>query len=383
MENLPTLVVNKIKKVYIGSNELSPFHDCYADDNLILRLAAGRYFAHYAGENTETCYWALRKTAALYDVPERPIEISGKDVVPFLEKILTRTVADMNVGRGRYTLACTHFGGIFMDGIVFRLAVDKFWFVQPDGDLKTWLLAHQEGYRVNITDPGSRVLQIQGPNSFQILSDLTDGALDHQFGYFHSGFFTLDNQEVYISRTGWSGELGYEIYTQGTTTNCTRLWKRICDIGFNHGMVFSSMQSLNIRRIEAGIFDSGSDFDDSLTPYEVGLIKFVDFRNKSFKGRDALLSSPKSIRLYGIICKESVPAAGDKIFYEGTQVGEVTTGAWSPYFKAGIGYVLLHNPNEWARRSLLKKNGTDQTFPIEITSLPFYDKDKIIPRKIT
>ena len=373
---------NKIKKVYIGSNELSPFHECYSSEHLILRLAAGRYFAHYAGENTEATYWALRETAVLYDVPERPIEISGKDVVQFLEKIFSRTIEDMSEGRGRYTLACTHVGGIFMDGIIFRLATDKFWFVQPDGDLKTWLLAHQENYRVKITDPLSRALQIQGPKSFQILKDLTNGALDQQFGYFHSGFFTLDNQEVYISRTGWSGELGYEIYTNGNTTNCPQLWKYICDVGSKHGMVFSSMQSLNIRRIEAGILDSGSDFDHSLTPYEVGLIKFVDFENKNFKGRNALLASPQDNRLFGITCKETTPASGDEVFFENTQIGKVTTGAWSPYFKAGIGYVLLHNANEWTQRALLKKEGLNKCVPIEIVSLPFLDPNKIIPRTI-
>ena len=89
MKNSISSDSNKIKKVYIGSNELSPFHECYSSEHLILRLAAGRYFAHYAGENTEATYWALRETAVLYDVPERPIEISGKDVVQFLEKIFS------------------------------------------------------------------------------------------------------------------------------------------------------------------------------------------------------------------------------------------------------------------------------------------------------
>ena len=88
------------------------------------------------------------------------MEISGPDVLSFLEYIFARKISDLKQGHGRYAIACTHQGGVFMDGILFRLDDDRFWFVQPDGSLDTWLLAHKCDFDVHITDPHSRVLQI-------------------------------------------------------------------------------------------------------------------------------------------------------------------------------------------------------------------------------
>ena len=100
-----------------------------------------------------------------------------------------------------------------MDGILFRLDDKKYWFVHPDGDLDTWFLAHKHNYNVSISDPQSRVLQLQGPKSLAVMNLATNGGVDHCMGYFKAGFFTIGEQSVFISRTGWTGELGYEIYT--------------------------------------------------------------------------------------------------------------------------------------------------------------------------
>ena len=96
-------------------------------------LCAGRFFAHYYSDDPVAAYWAMRQKAVLYDVPERPLEVSGPDALHFLEMIFSRKISNLKVGRGYYTIACTFGGGIFMDGILFRLAPDRYWFVQPDG----------------------------------------------------------------------------------------------------------------------------------------------------------------------------------------------------------------------------------------------------------
>ena len=241
MSDLPSRDPARIFPTFVGSNELSPFHHCYANESTVLQLAAGRFFAHQNGDDPVAGYWALRKHAALYDVPERPVEISGPDAVPFLERILARRIADMRPGRARYVLACTHQGGIFMDGILFRRTDDQFWFVHPDGDLDTWLLAHSPGFDIKLSDPQSRVLQLQGPKSYQIMHDASSGTISEDLKYFHSGFYDLGGQQVYVSRTGWTGEMGYEIYAQGDLTDCPRLWHHLMEKGKPHGMVFSSM----------------------------------------------------------------------------------------------------------------------------------------------
>ena len=382
MNDHPTLNPANIFATYVGSNELSPFHNCYANENTVLRLAAGRFYAHHNGEDVISSYWALRKKAALFDVPERPVEIAGPDAVAFLDYLVARKIKDMEVGRGRYVLICTHEGGIFMDGILFRLAENRFWLVHPDGDLDMWLLAHSRGFDVKVSDPKSRVLQLQGPKSFRIMQDATRGAITQNFRYFHSGLFNFDGQQVYVSRTGWTGELGYEIYTLGEQTDCPRLWKHLMQEGEPYGMVFSSMQAMNIRRIEAGILDSGSDFDSSMTPFEAGLEKFVDFSKKGFMGHDALRTATPGTRLFGLRCKGATPQAGDLVLSENAPRGKVTTGAFSPYLECGIGYVRFDKPSDWSGKILTLRSHKFGEASCTIVDLPFYDHEKLLPRDL-
>lgn len=380
MIDLPALDPSKVFRIYAGSNELSPYHKCYANEHTVLRLAVGRFFAHFNGDDPVATYWALRRNAVLYDVPERPVEISGPDVLAFLERIFARRISDMKPGRGRYAIACTHQGGLFMDGILFRLAENRFWYVHPDGDLNTWLLAHNPGFDVTVTDPQSRVLQLQGPKSPGIIYEASDGAIDDHMGYFHAGFFQLGGQEVYVSRTGWTGERGYEIYSQGDKTDCPRFWGHLMTTGAQNGLVFSSMQSMNTRRIEAGILDSGSDFDTSMTPFEAGLEKFIDLEKEGFIGREALLRAKRAKRLYGLLCQDLVPGAGWQVLENGRQVGVVTTGAWSPYLEAGIGYVRFSKSGNWPGKNLSICSSVQESAECEIVELPFYDREKQLAR---
>ena len=380
MSAVPVPPAQNYFKIYAGSTELSPFHGCYATEDTVLRTCAGRFFVHDNGDDTVATYWALRKQAVLYDVPERPVEISGPDALVFLEKIFARQISSLMVGRGYYTLACTHSGGLFMDGILFRLGETRFWFVQPDGDMHTWFLAHNTGFDVTISDPKSRVLQLQGPASFAIINAASDGAVDREMGYFHAGFFDIGGQEVYVSRTGWTGELGYEIYTQGAATDGPSLWEHFVTSGRDHGMIIGAMQSMNIRRIEAGILDSGSDFDTSMTPFEAGLERFIDLEKDCFIGREALLNAKLGKRLYGLICKDLAPRSGDAIFAGDAQVGVVTTGAQSPFLAAGIGYVRFDEAGTWSgKRLLLRTSGGGQA-ECDILEPPFYDRDKQAPK---
>jgi glycine cleavage system aminomethyltransferase T len=371
-----------IHPVYIGSNVMSPFHDCYANDKTILRLAAGRCFAHYNGENIESAYWALRQRAALFDVPERPIEVSGPEAVAFLDLIFTRKSGSLKVGSGHYTLACTYEGGLFMDGILFRLENNKFWFVQPDGELDSWLLAHSHNFEITIADPKSRVLQLQGPNSFQIINAATEGSVDENTAYFSVGFHTIGGQQVLISRTGWSGELGYEIYTLGNDTDYEELFNTLMRLGVPRGMLFSSMQALNIRRIEAGILDSGSDFDISMTPFEAELSRFVDAEKANFVGRDALSKRKQNKCIVGVICPDYIPKAKDLVLDGNEIVGFISTGAYSPEFKAGIGFARINKTRDKVGSKLQIVADNESDHLCEVVTLPFYDRSKVKPRAL-
>lgn len=177
--------------------EPSPFVGYYSEPDIVFGVYAGRLYPSSSREDPAAKYWTLRRNCVLYDVPERPVETSGPDVVLFLEHVLACHAGTLKEGRGRYALACTHQGGLFMDGILFRMSENRFWYVQPDGALHTWLVAHSGGFDVEISDPKSRVLQIQGPTSQNVLALTTNGAVGEGFKYFQSGYFEIGKQRVF------------------------------------------------------------------------------------------------------------------------------------------------------------------------------------------
>ena len=268
-------------------------------------------------------------------MPEKPVEINSPDAVPFLDKVFARKVSTMQEGRGYYAIACTPQGGIFMDGVIFSLGPNRFWYVQADGPFETWPLAHSGGFDVTISDPNSRVLQIQGPASIDIMKSASNGAITEEMPYFRSGFFTLGGQELYVSRTGFTGELGFEINSDSAQTDHLALWDHLMKVGTPHGMVFSSTRSLTIRRIEAVILGNLTDIDTTMTPFEAGLAPFINMNKGDFIGRESLIDADRRCLLVGLICQTKTPAAGRVIIDAGTAVGHITAGVPSPTLGCG------------------------------------------------
>ena len=158
--------------------EQSPYFDFYANSETVLGVVAGRYYTVFNGEDPLETYWTLRRKVVLYDVPEKPWQIEGPDAIPFLERVFARHIGNLPEGRGLYAIACAPNGGTFMDGILFNLGEGRYWYVQPDGALEPWLVALSDGFDVRVSDPRSRVLQLQGPSSMKVMADLTDGAIN-------------------------------------------------------------------------------------------------------------------------------------------------------------------------------------------------------------
>lgn len=369
--------------VRIGSRRFvqSPYFGHYANADTVLGVVAGRFYPVFNGEDVVATYWALRRGVVAYDVPERPWQIEGPDVVPFLERVFARRVGTLAVDRGRYAIACTPDGGTFMDGILFKLDENRYWYVQPDGALEPWLVALSDGFDVQISDPKSHVLQIQGPRSIEVMAALTQGAIDASMKYFHSGFYDIGGQRLYVSRTGWTGELGYEIYSNADADH-DALWAALMAAGETASMVFASMASMELRRIEAGILDNLTDFDRTMTPFAAGLGAFVDLDKPGFVGREALLTADQRVRLHGVRCAGATPAYRGAVVDGSTRCGHVTAGAWSPTLECGIGYVRLDEPGAWIGRSLSIETSDGGWATGEVVPLPFFDADKRLPRAL-
>ncbi len=360
--------------------EESPFIARHDTSKMVRGVYAGRFQAVYAGEDHLEKYWLLRRKALIFDVPEKPIEISGPDAVPFLDKVLSRRISTMEEGRGYYALACTPSGGVFMDGVVFKLGTNRFWYVQADGPFETWLLALSIGFDVEIKDPKSRVLQIQGPASIAIMNAASGGAIDETMPYFRSGYFDLGGQSLYVSRTGFTNELGFEIYCDGGETNHLALWDHLMAAGEPHGMEFSSTRALTIRRIEGGILGNTTDMDASMTPFEAGLGAFIDLEKEDFIGRDALIDADRRSLLFGLTCSAATPSSGSEILDDQVVVGHITAGVPSPTLGLGIGYARFAEPGDWVCRTMALRLPDGSTHACEIVDLPFFDKEHKIVR---
>ena len=372
------LDINDTVRISSRAFESSPYLDRYDNPDMIRGVYAGRFFTIYNGEDPIQKYWTLRRKALIYDVPEKPLEISGPDVVAFLEKVFSRAISTLKVGRGRYTIACTPQGGVFMDGVLFRLDSDRYWYVQADGAMETWFIAHSGGFDVTISDPNSRVIQIQGPASIDIMKAASNGQINEEMRYFHSGFFDLGGQQLFVSRTGFTNELGFEIYCQNESTDHLALWDHLMASGEPFGMEFSSTRSLTIRRIEAGILGNMTDMDMSMTPFAAGLEPFVDMDKNDFIGRDALINADRRTRLYGIKCAGAIPGRGSAVLDNDKVVGQLTAGVDSPTLGCGIGYVVFSMAGNWHGRTLSVRLADGKVYPCEVVNLPFFDPDKLI-----
>ena len=360
--------------------DMSPFVTRYLTDKTVFGISANRFYPLSTDNDPTDAYWNLKKNVMLYDVPEKPLEISGKGAVEFLERIFTRTINDLKILHARYAIACNYEGGIIMDGVLIRLANDKFWYIHANGDFETWLLAHSTNLNVCIRDPKSWAIQIQGPNALKLLKSASPKMDLENFKYFNALFLDFNGQTFLTSRTGWTGELGFELYTNGPKDDNLGLWDYLMKKGSEYGILTGGLDSMGIRRIEAGILDYGTDMDRSNNPFEMGLGRLVDLKKSTYIGKEKLQSMNKNSMLYGIKCDETVPFSGLNVLDQDEVVGTTTVGAFSPLLKSGIGFALFKKKFDWLGKKLSLQDYNKISYDCEITALPFYDQSKKIPR---
>jgi glycine cleavage system aminomethyltransferase T len=327
--------------------------------------------------STEDGYWLLRQKVAVLNTGELPLQFKGPDAEKLLDKLFTKDITKIKTGRCGYGLACYEDGGLLVDGILLRLEDDCFWYAQADGDFYSWARAHATGLDVAITDPEVYVSQVQGPNALKVLEAACDDGMPDPFGYFAMRRVNLGGQNVVITRTGYTNELGWEYYTE-PHHDADALWNHIETAGKEYGIEIFGLDAMHIRRIEAGILNAGADFDETTTPYEVGLGQFVDEDKADFIGKSALSNASREARLIGIKCNAE-PHISAEIKINGNTVGKVTAGAISPYLKHGIGIALMQKPT--LAGSQVQIGCIDgHLHDGELVAMPFYDPNCDIPR---
>ena len=388
MTNLPTSKIEYAKshdvvRLSAKRYEQSPYASKYATAETVYGLYANRFYPLSLDGDPLADYWTLRQKVMLYDVPEKPLEIKGPDSVTLLERVFCRRISKLKPFRARYAIACTPNGKILMDGVLIRLAEDHFWYVQANGEFETWLLAHSGGLNVEVRDPKSWVLQIQGPNALKVLNAAIDEELPDDFGYFHAGIFHFAGDDLLVTRTGWTGEMGFEIYSKPTIDHLA-LWDHLIASGEPFGLRDGSLASMGTRRIEAGILDNGTDMDVKMTPYEAGLGMFVDLTKPDFVGKVALEQAERHCLLFGLVCDTAVTSADLKLFQNEEEVGFLTAGVYSPTLDKGIGYARFFAPHptaeSWLDQKVMLQDKNGKHHICTIVTLPFFDAEKKIPR---
>lgn len=330
-------------------------------------------------QSTEDAYWLLREKAALLNTGEFPLQFEGPDAEHLLDKLFTKDITKVKVGRCGYGLACYEDGGLLVDGILLRLSEDRFWYAQADGDFYSWARAHAAGLDVQITDPQVYVSQVQGPNALKILEAANGGKLPDPFGYFAMARVNFSGQEIIVTRTGYTNELGWEFYTE-SHHDADAIWQHLKRVGEPFGLEIFGLDAMNIRRIEAGILNAGSDFDLTTTPYDVGLGRFIDDDKKDFIGKAALETASKTLRLFGVKCSSGEPLIAARVETDQRVIGKVTAGATSPYLGHGIGIVRLDHASHQQGDKVMVGCRDGSMHESELLEMPFYDKLAEIPR---
>ena len=358
----------------------SPWLSSYITPESVLGVYSGRFFPLSIGEDPVEAYWHLRRGVTLFDVPEHPIEITGPDALPFLNRLFCRDLSRLRAGRATYAIACNHSGGIVMDGVVLHVSPGLYWYVLADGEFMTWLEAHRAGYDVKVRDPGSWVLQIQGPRALEALEPMLDGGAPAPFTYFSVHECEVAGEPFIVSRTGWTGELGFELYSRRPDVDGERVFRHLVRAGSVHGMRVSALECMGIRRIEAGIRDNGTDMDATMTPFAAGLGRFVDVEKTAHIGAEALRAADRRSAFFGVQSGPGTPPGRHRVRHEGREVGRLTAAARSPFLQSTIGYVRFDSPGEWEGEQVSLEAADGTRYPARVVALPFYDAEKRIPR---
>ncbi|MEP4038028.1 aminomethyltransferase family protein [Pseudophaeobacter sp.] len=345
-------------------------------------LYAGRLTPERMSNATaDEMYWKARQGIILRHTGEHPFEIAGPDALKLLQRIFPRDVSKVKTGRCSYQFACYDDGGMITDGLLLRIAPDRFWFAQADGDLFSWYKAHSIGLDVTISDPEVWVSQIQGPHSMKLLEHLLDGPMPDPWRYFDWTEVSIAGEKVIISRTGFTNELGWEIYFR-PENDIEMLGDLILEEGTKMGMILTATPGFRGRRIEAGLLSAGQDFTKDTTPFAVGLGKFIDFDSGDFVGREALLAADRTSRSWGIRVEGGTALRGRTLRQDGQSVGRVTSSTWSPYQLCGIGIVHLDS-TELQPGDIVEVDCDDgEKRQGQLCSLPMYDPKGEIVRGI-
>jgi len=354
-------------------------------------------------------YHAIRNTAGLIDVsPLFKYDVRGKDALRLGNRVITRDLSKCSVGQAVYTCICDADGKAIQDGTVFRLSQDHYRFNLAEPSLR-WLKINADSMDVEIDEVSERIaaVAIQGPNSFQIVQAGLDVELS-QLKFFRLMRAKLNATDVIVSRTGYTGDLGYEIWLDAE--NAERIWDTLIDLGHKFGIKPAGMLALDIARLEAGFILLEVDYTSAekamippqaYSPFEIGLGWTVDLNKQYFVGCERLREENQrgpsrqivgleiDLPAYELLFQKigrppQIPTTAWRgtapIYYQKIQAGHATTGGWSPTLKKYIALATVRSDSAEVGSRLEMEVTVEherKTVGATVVKLPFFDP----PRK--
>ena len=336
--------------------------------------------------NPEENFWNLINHAILCDVAvERQVQIKGPDASKFVQMMSPRDLSEMKVGQCKYIILVNQNGGILNDPVLLKIADDCYWFSLADSDILFWAqgLAANSNYDVEITEPDVSPLQLQGPKSRDIMIRLFGDSIN-DLKYFWFKPFSLGDINLIISRTGWSSELGYEIFLLDSNQG-DDLYELLMSTGKEFGL--KPGHTSTIRRIEGAMLSYHADMDINTNPFELGLDKYIDINNDfNFIGKTALkkiIETGINRKQVGLVINGDPLKGPNTRFWDikidGLNIGKITSAVYSPRLKQNIALGLIAVDHAKIGNEVFIDQGSYTSSAI-IIEKPFYDPKKAITK---
>lgn len=335
----------------------------------------------------------VRNQAGIFDVSHMGrVLVEGPDAEAFLNRITTNDVSSLGPGRGQYSLLCNPKGGVIDDLTVFRTGPTKYLVVynaanrEKDWD---WFQKNKESHRLTVQDVSDDVAMfaVQGPRAANVLRNISGARLE-DFERYGTREVKVAGLECQVTRSGYTGEDGFEIYVWNasvkTTGNAFEIWERLLDEGKSSGLRPAGLGARDVLRLEAGMCLYGNDMDEATSPVEAKLNWVVKLDKGEFVGRGAIRNlkekGPSQVRVGFRMREKGIPRQGQEIFADDEVVGKVTSGTFSPTLNVGIGMGFV-KPVYAGLAQRLSVRIRDRSVLAEVVKLPFYQRrsrDKVV-----
>jgi aminomethyltransferase len=330
----------------------------------------------------------VRSNVGVFDVSHMgEFEVQGPEALDLIQRLTVNDAAKLQPGQAQYSAMCRPTGGIVDDLLVYCLAENNYMLVVNGANIeKDWAwveenAAHFTGAAISNVSDDVHLLAVQGPRSLDVLQPLTDTNLEEiPYYHFHEG--TLAGLPMILSRTGYTGEIGFELYFRGDEAAARSVVNALWDSGKGAGIAWTGLGARDSLRLEKGYCLYGNDIDETTNPLEAGLGWITKLKKGEFNGREAIQTvkdAGVTRKLMGFVMQTEklIPRQGYDIVVDGTTVGKVTSGARSPQLNTGIGmgYIdvdaLAPTEEGGEARTNIEIAARGTTFPAEIRKAPF------------